>query len=66
MLEIASTVTRYFNKLEDIKDADAGVYCIPMSPNFPAIDALEQPSKQQPASRQVVPDDHPPEARYPR
>ena len=48
MLEIASTVTRYFNKLEDIKDADAGVYCIPMSPNFPAIDALEQPSKQQP------------------
>jgi hypothetical protein len=48
VLEIASTVTRYFNKLEDIKDADAGVYCIPMSPNFPAIDALEQPSKQQP------------------
>ena len=45
---MAITATRFFNKLEEIKQAGVGVYCIPLSPNFPAIDALEQPGEQQP------------------
>ena len=41
---MAVTATHHFTKLQDVKEMDAGVYCIPFSPNFAAIDALKQPN----------------------
>ena len=44
-LKLPATATRPFTELEDVKEVATGVYCKPISPIFPAIDALMQPDK---------------------
>ena len=44
-LKLAATATRQFVELKDVHDVGTDVYCIPASPNFPAMDALLQPNK---------------------
>ncbi len=43
MRRLYTRSARHFTKLKDVKEVDTGLYCIPFSPSFAALDALKQP-----------------------
>ncbi len=43
-LQLEAAQVRMFSKIQEVRTAQDGIYCIPKVHNFAAVDALQQPS----------------------